>query len=207
MKMIIFSFLILIISGCTVFKPDETTLIQPKLVEQADLPPVNQSFYSNNLEFYCEMLISCCGKVERAKLLTSSGDAEWDSLAQLSFLNWKYTPAIYEGHPIKLSIRRKIKVVFEDPKIYSLAEIQLQNYNQADSVYNALLDGADFALLAFNCSISDSKILNGNLGNVNIKHFNEDIRVALANLHEGEFTEPLVYADHFVIYKRLGLNN
>ena len=153
------------------------------------------------------MVISCCGNVERAKLLTSSGDAEWDSLAQLSFLNWKYSPAIYEGHPIKLSIRRKIKVVFEDPKIYSLAEIQLQNFNQADSVYNALLNGIDFALLAHKCSISESKILNGNLGNVNIKHFNEDIRIALANLDEGEFTEPLSYGDHYVIYKRLRLNN
>jgi hypothetical protein len=181
--------------------------MQPKLVEQADLPPLRQSVYTNNMEFYCEMVISCCGKVERAKLLTSSGDLEWDSLAQLSLLKWKYTPAVYEGHPIKLSVRRKIRVVFEDPKVYSLAEIHLQNYYQADSVYKVLVNGTDFSLLALKCSISDSKILNGNLGNVNIKHFSEDIRIALANLNEGEFTEPLVYGDHYVIYKRQSLNN
>jgi len=207
MKMNIFLCLLLITSGCTVFQHVETTLIQPKLLKQVELPPIRESIYNNYFEFYCEMIINANGDVERAKLLTGTGDEVWDSLAALSLLEWKYTPAICDGHPIKLVIRRKIKVVFEDPKIYSLAEIQLQNYNQADSVYNALLEGADFALLAFDCSISDSKILNGNLGNVNIKHFSEDIRIALSNLDEGEFTEPLVYADHYVIYKRLGLNN
>lgn len=207
MKKIIFICLFFLISGCSVFQPEESILIQPKLVEQADLPPLRQSVYTNNMEFFCEMVISCCGKVERAKLLTSSGDPNWDSLAQLSLMNWKYSPAIYEGHPIKLSVRRKIRVVFEDPKIYPLAEIHLQNYLQADSVYSALLNGSDFALLAFNCSISDSKILNGNLGNVNIKHFSDNIRIAITNLDEGEFTEPLHYGDHYVIYKRLRLNN
>jgi hypothetical protein len=207
MKMHIFLCLLLITSGCTVFQPVQTTLIQPKLLKQVELPPIRESIYNNYFEFYCEMLINANGDVERAKLLTGTDDGVWDSLAALSLLEWKYTPAIYDGHPIKLVIYRKIKVVFEDPRIYSLAEIQLQNNNQADSVYNALLNGADFTLLALKCSISESKILNGNLGNVNINHFSEDIRIALANLDEGEFTEPLVYGDHFVIYKRLSLNN
>ncbi|MBK7630574.1 MAG: peptidylprolyl isomerase [Ignavibacteriales bacterium] len=207
MKKIICICLFFIISGCSIFRPEELILIQPKLVEQADLPPLCQPFYTNNLEFYCEMVISCCGKVERAKLLTSSGDSEWDSLAQLSLLKWRYSPAVYNEHPIRITIRRKVKVVFDEPKIYSLAEIQLQNSMQADSVYNALLSGSDFALLALNCSISDSKIRKGNLGNVNIKHFSNEIRTALNNLDEGEFTEPLTYADHYVIYKRLKLNN
>lgn len=207
MKKIIFIGLFFIISGCSIFQPEQSDLILPKLVEQSDLPPLNKSLVNKNLEFYCEMIISCRGKVERAKLLTSSGDAEWDSLAQLSLLKWKYIPAIFNGLPIKLAIKRKVIVVSEDPIIYSLAEIQLQNSMQADSVYNALLSGSDFALLALNCSISDSKIRKGNLGNVNIKHFSNEIRTALNNLDEGEFTEPLTYADHYVIYKRLKLNN
>lgn len=207
MKKIIFICLFFIISGCSIFQPDETILIQPRLVEQADLPPINSQFINNNFEFYCEMVISCCGKVERAKLLTSSGDPVWDSLAQVSLMKWKYCPAVYEGHPIKLSVRRKIKVVFDNPKVYPLAEIQLQNYQIADSVYKALLNGADFSLLAFSCSISDTKLINGHLGNVNIKHYNDEIKNALAKLDEGEFTEPLAYGDRFVIYKRLQLNN
>jgi hypothetical protein len=174
---------------------------------QSELPTINQTIYSKSIEFFCEMLIDCNGDVERAKLLTSNGDPVWDSLTQLSLLKWKYSPAIYDGHPIKLAIRRKVKVIFEDPKFYSLAEIQLQNSEKADSVYKELLMGTDFSILAIKCSISDSKILYGNLGNVNIKHFNENIRVALAMLDEGEFTKPLAYGDRYVIYKRLKLNN
>lgn len=207
MKKIIFICLFFIISGCSVFQPDESILIQPMLVEQADLPPINSQFLNSNFEFYCEMVISCCGKVERAKLLTSSGDPVWDSLAQISLMKWKYCPAVYEGHPIKLSVRRKIRVVFDEPKVLSLGEIHLKNFTQADSVYNALLAGSDFSLLAMTCSISDSKIFNGKLGNVNIKHYSDEIRKALANLDEGEFTKPIVFGDHFVIYKRLQLNN
>jgi len=48
------------------------------------------------------MRINCCGDVERAKILTPSGNAQWDSLAQLSLLNWKYSQAIYEGNPVEL---------------------------------------------------------------------------------------------------------
>ncbi len=207
MKKIAFICLFFIISGCSTYQPDETILVQPKVVEQSELPPINWDSRNNDFEFYCEMVISCCGKVEKAKLLTGSGDPLWDSLAQLSLMNWKFDPAIYQGHPIKISVRRKIKVVFDRPIIFSLAEIHLQNYEKADSVYKALLAGADFFLLAGNCSVSDSKIINGNLGNVNIRRYNQEIQNALANLDENEFTKPLGYADHFVIFKRLRLNN
>ena len=207
MKKIIFICLFFIISGCATFQPDESILIQPIVIEQAELPPISSQFINNNFEFYCEMVISCCGKVEKAKLLTSSGDPTWDSLAQISLMKWKYCPAIYEGHPIKLSVRRRIRVVFDNPRVYQLAEIQLQNYERADSVYRALLSGTDFCLLACSCSVSDSKISKGLLGNVNIKRYNEEIQNALANLDEGEFTKPLAYGYHFVIYKRLQLNN
>lgn len=207
MKKIIFICLFFIISGCASFQPDESVLIQPIVIEQAELPPLSSRFINNNFEFYCEMVISSCGKVERAKLLTSSGDPVWDSLAQISLMKWKYCPAIYEGHPIKLTVRRKIKVVFDNPKVYSLAEIQLQNFEKADSVYKALLSGADFCLLACNCSVSESKSSKGLLGCVNIKRYNDQIKNALAKLDEGEFTEPLPYGDRFVIYKRLHLNN
>ncbi len=76
--------------------------------------------------------------------MTGSGDPSWDSLAQLSLLEWKYSPAIYNGNPIKLLVRRNIKVIFVEPKIFSLAEILFADYLKADSVYNMLMDGDDF---------------------------------------------------------------
>ncbi len=207
MKKIIFICLFFIAPGCMVFQPDETTLIQPKLLRQSELPPLRESIFSNRFEFYCEMLVNINGDVERAKLLTGSGDETWDSLAALSLLDWKYTPAIYDGHPIKLMVRRKIKVIFVEPKVISLAEIQIDNLAQADSVYNALLSGADFTTLVLKYSISPTQKINGYLGEVNIKHFSESISVALSDLNEGEFTKPLSYGEHFIIFKRLKLYN
>lgn len=207
MKKIFFICLFFITSGCTVFQPEEANLIQPKLLMQSELPPLRQSTFSNYFEFYCEMQINLHGDVERAKLLTSSGDAEWDSLAELSLLKWKYSPAIYDGHPIKLLISRKIRVVFAEPIIFSIAEIQLDNREVADSVYQALLNGADFTLLVQNYSTSDSKTNNGFIGNVNVKHFSEDISFEISKLKEGEFTGPINYGEHYIIFKRIKLNN
>ena len=207
MKKIIFICLFFIIPGCATFQSEETTLIQPKLLKQSVLPPLRATLFSTSFEFYCEMLINTNGDVEKAKLLTGTGDAVWDSLAALSFLQWKFSPAIYDGHPIKLIVRRNIKVVFAEPKILSLAEIQLDNPVQADSVYSALLRGDDFTSLALKYSTSSSRYKNGLLGDVNIEHFSEYIRDALNRLTEEEFTKPLEYGEHYIIFKRLKLNN
>jgi len=207
MKKIIFVCLFFITSGCTVFQPEEATLIQPTLLKQSELPPFRVTIYTNYFEFYCEMQINTHGDVERAKLLSSSGDVDWDTLAALSLLEWKYTPAIYNGHPIKLVVRRKIKVVFAEPKVFSLAEIQLDSREDADSVYQALLNGADFTSLVLTYSTSDSKAQNGFIGIVNVKHFSEEISFALSQLKEDEFTRPLSYGEHYIIFKRMKLNN
>ena len=169
MKKILFICLFFIIQGCTVFQPETTTLIQPKLLKQTELPPLSETKFISSFEFYCEMLIDTNGDVDRAKLLTGSGDAKWDSLAELSLLSWKYSPAIYNGYPINLLVQSRIQVVFAEPKVFSLAEIQLDNPAAADSVYNALLSGADFTSLVLKYSTSSSRTKNGLLGDVNIK--------------------------------------
>lgn len=207
MKKIIFICLFLITSGCSIFQPEEKSLIQPKLLKQVELPPLRESTYANYFEFYCEMQINTNGDVERAKLLAGTGDAVWDSLAVLSLLEWKYTPAIYDGHPIKLVVHKKIRVVFTEPKIFSLSEIQLDNREDADSVYQALLNGADFNSLVIIYSTSRSKLNNGFIGNVNIKYYSEEISVELNRLRVGEFTKPLKFGDHYIIFKRVLLNN
>ena len=207
MKKIIFICLFCIIQGCTTFRPDETTFIQPRLLKQSELPPLRESIFSTSFELSCEMLINENGNVENAKLLTGSGDAVWDSLAELSFLQWKYSPAIYDGHPIKLMVLTNLKVIFAEPKVLSLAEIQVDNLTQADSVYSALLRGADFISLVLKYSTSNSRDRNGLLGEVNIKYFSESISDELNQLTEGEFTKPICYGEHYIIFKRLRLNN
>lgn len=195
--------LFLFIAGCSIFKPDEPVVIQPKLIKQYSLPPLTQSIYSDHFEFLCEMLIDTNGNVERAKLLTGSGDETWDTLAVQSLLKWKYQPATFDGNPIKLLVRTKIRVVFTDPVFLSLAEIELTNILTADSLYKELQKGKDFYELAKKFSVSPSKVNNGVLGEVNIKLYSKNITSALYELKPGEFTKPLMYGDHFIIFKRI----
>lgn len=203
MKTRFYFLLLLAISGCSIFKPETPVVIQPKLIKQYALPPLTQSIYSDHFEFLCEMLIDTNGNVERAKLLTGSGDETWDTLAVQSLLKWKYQPATFDGSPIKLLVRTKIRVVFTDPVFLSLAEIELTNNLLADSVYRELKRGKDFYELVFKFSVSSSKINNGVLGEVNIKLYSKNITSALYELKPGEFTKPLMYGDHFIIFKRL----
>jgi parvulin-like peptidyl-prolyl isomerase len=207
MKKIFFICLFVITSGCTVFQPEESTLIQPALLKQSELPPLRESITNNYFEFYCEMMINTNGDVERARILAGSNDPVWDSLAVLSLMEWKYAPAIYGGHPINLLVRRKVKVVYAEPRYISLAEIQCDSREDADKAYSELLNGIDFTSLVLKYSTSDSKTKNGLIGNVNLKHFSDDISFAVSKLNEGDFTKPLNYGEHFIIYKRMKLNN
>ena len=203
MKKLFLVFSFLIISGCSIFQPEEATVIQPKLLKQSTLPSLRPSFDYDKFEFLCEMLVNEKGDVESAKMLTQSGDALWDSLATLSLLQWKFTPATINGTPIKLLIRRRIKVMFEQSDIKILAEIQVDSYEKADSIYNALKGGADFNGLVRKYSISATKEKNGLLGAVDIKHYSKEIHFALDKLDEGNFTKPLSYGANFIIFKRL----
>lgn len=199
--------MILIISGCSLFQPEETKIIQPKLLKQSSLPPIKATNYSDSFEFTCEMLIDEKGNVEKARLLTKSGDALWDSLATLSLYEWKFSPAIANGVPVKQLIRRRIKVVFEQPEILPLAEIQISSFELADSVYKALQQGANFKQMVAKYSVSPTKINGGYLGNVDIKQYSKEIGRVLRKLKPGDFSEPLAFGDRYVIFKRIDENN
>lgn len=207
MKKLMVLFLLILIPGCALFQPDDQTVIQPRLLKQAPLPYIPETIYSENFTFFCEMIVDEMGNVESAKLLTHSGDENWDSLAAISLLDWKFEPAELNGIPVKIMIRRRVEVKFESPEIIPLAEIVFNNFEQADSVYNLLLAGADFNKMVFIYSVSSSKKKNGMLGDVEIKHYIKSIANALSDLKENEFTRPLVYGDNFVIFKRLKHNN
>lgn len=192
-----------LLSGCSIFQFEEPYLVQPKLVKQTALPPITQFTHGNKYEFDCQLVITEHGDVESVKILTSSGNVVWDSLAELSILNWKFTPALMNNKPVRLFIRRKLVVMYEEPVYLSLAEIQINDYNLADSVYEALKAGADFSEIAAKFSVSPSRELKGYIGKIDIKHYAKEISEVLAKLEIGEITKPLKFGDSYIIFKRL----
>ena len=203
MNKLYFLFFLLIFTGCSIFQPEESSTIQPKLIKQSALPPVNQSIFNDKYEFQCELAINKHGDVESAKVLKGSGDDSWDSLTSISLLDWKFSPAIMNGTPIKSIIRRKFIVMFEKPFLMSLAEIQVKDFILADSIYKALVSGANFSEMAVKHSLSSSRELKGYLGKIDLKHYSKFIFDILNKLDVGEFTKPLSYGDNFILFIRL----
>jgi len=202
MNKIYFSFCLIIFTGCSIFQTNESSIIQPKLIKQSALPPVKQSI-NEKYEFQCELVINKHGDVESAKVLEGSGDELWDSLTSISLLEWKFSPAFVNGLPIKSIIRRKFIVMFEKPFLMSLAEIQVKDLASADSIYKALVNGANFSEMAVKHSLSSSRELKGYLGKIDVNHYSKHIFDILNKLDAGEFTEPLSYGDDFIIFMRL----
>jgi len=202
MKKIIIPICLIVLTSCSVFRTEKDTITEPKLLKQSSLPAVPSSLYNNEFEFFCELLIDEDGNVQRAKMLSSSGDKTWDSLATISLLDWKFTPALLNGTPVKKAIRNKINVVFVEPIIISLSEILCDNIEDADSLYSALLNGSDFSELAKKYSVSTTKEIGGYLGPVDIQFYTKEIRQILNDLKVNEFTRPLSYGSYYIIFKR-----
>ena len=110
------------LAGCSSIQTERMLIKEPELLKQVPLPYIPQSIYSENMELVSDILVNEDGTVERASFLKSSGDKDWDALAIKSILKWKFTPAMYNGHPIKLLVRKKIKIQFSKPQMMNLAK-------------------------------------------------------------------------------------
>jgi len=203
MKYGIFLIVLVLFTGCSIFKTHDTTMTEPVLLKQAALPDIPQSLANKDVEIIAEFLIGKDGLVKKAKLKKSSGDATWDFLAEESFKKWEFSPALLDGESIEVLIHRKIKLFYTEPELIQLAEITCKDKREAESVYAALKSGADFTTLVEKYSTSPTKGKAGALGKVDIRYYSKDIRNILSELNEEEFTNPLPYADHYVIFKKL----
>lgn len=202
-KLLTLNLLIFLFAACSIFRTEESMILEPRLLKQAPLPQIPESIQSINFSFLFEMIVDENGNVEYAKLLESSGDRIWDSLTVLSLYEWKFSPAKQNGKPVKAKIRRKVNVLFLEPREITLAEIILNNREEADSIFKWLKSGYGFDDLAEKYSLSPTKKSGGQIGRIDINHYSDEIRRVLSNLQINEFTKPLLYGNYFAIFKRL----
>lgn len=192
------------IAGCSTFGTMESNVVTPTLVEKTALPTAPPTVDSHDFYLKLELLISKEGKVLHADLENTSGDQHWDSLAVQSIMQWKYTPATYNGKPIQLKIAQTAKVVVTQPLMMQVSEIVCATLAQADSIYSALGKGAAFDSLAKAYSISSTAAAGGYIGNIDINNFPDDTQSALKGLKPGEFTRPLPRGENYAIYENRG---
>ncbi len=202
MKIIITLILAALLAGCTTFTPNDKNITPPQLLESYKFPAIPATIESPVLGLNTEMLINDKGSVVRAKILNTTGDETWDSLAIESMMKWKYYPAYFKGRPIKSLVRQHVKIRFENPVYMMLGEILCNTVAEADSVYKILENGEDFDKAVLKYSISRTRTSGGILGNVDIYIYPENIQKALASLSKNKYTHPIAYGNKFIIFKR-----
>jgi TonB family protein len=196
------------VTSCSAFRGFQSDhIVPPTLLEKTQLPPPPTTVDAKNFYLKMELTINKEGKVLRVDLQNSSGDKHWDSLAVLSIMQWKYSPATSNGKPIQLKIVQTAKVVVTPPEMMDLYEIVCATLAEADSIYSALEKGASFDSLAKAYSISSTAPKGGYLGNVDIHNFQDEIQSALKELEPGRFTHPMPFGRNYIIYRRAPIDN
>ena len=201
MKLLIIILLMGLLAGCSSTRQTIYSDV-PHLLIQYPLPDVSSKIYKSNFSVSMLIYISKDGNVEDVKILGSSGDRNWDSLAIKAILNWKYSPAKIKNEPVPAWIRQTAFLEFRNPVFMHLGEILCKNKDEADTVYSALREGADFGILAEKFSAALSAKDSGNIGTVNINQYPEDIRKFISPLEIDDFTVPIVFGDNYIIIKR-----
>jgi hypothetical protein len=201
MKPSIILICLVILSGCS--SVQQTTNDQaPVLLIQQPFPYVPLSI--NKPEFYlsADIFIRENGTVGDVILQKGSGIKSWDSVATETIRTWTYIPRRVNNKPVACWVFQKMRVVIAEPILYSLSALLFPSYTIADSFYNYLVSGRKFEEIAKSNSLLPTMGKHIEIGLVNIYQYPDFIRNKLTNLSVGEFTKPIKYGDHFIIFKR-----
>jgi TonB family protein len=204
MKQVIFLICLGILAGCSVTQNNELSNLQPELIQQTRLPAIPESITSPEIKLEVNVMIDKTGSVVDAKFVKGIGNRQWDALAVDSIKQWKYLPAELNGKPVTTTRKEIVIVKTGNPIYMSLAMVEFDSLDIADSAYDLLNEGETLRDVVSRYSYGITQGRETLVGNhVDISIYPEEVRSELAKLDENEFTEPLVYGRKFVIFKRL----
>ena len=193
MKHIITSLLVLplIFSACAIPRQAELPATQLELINMTPLPPIKFPSFAGGLKLNVLLHVMQDGTVETVRMLGSSGDADWDSLALQVMKQWRYAIPRRDGVPVDAWFRQLVVVQIQEPIEMTIGELATSSLHEADSLYSLLEKHADLDTLFRHA-----------FGTVNIMAYPQQVREKLKKLDENEFTAPLRVGEEYVIYKR-----
>jgi TonB family protein len=197
------AFLIVWSLGCSAPHEINHDITPPELINYVPLPPFRILPDSRSLKLKFMMCVREDGTVDQVRMLQSSGDQDWDSLAERTIMQWRYAPPLRDGVPTDVWVNQRILIQFDDPIMMSFVHLSTPSKDEADSLYSLLTKGYDFETLARGIAGTTTNQRGGSVGTIDIRTCAPRIRDALKELHEGEFTHPLRSGDSYVIYKRI----
>ena len=198
----IVAFVSVLLMGCAAVQPTDSSIQPPELISMTRLPQNDQASPAGALRLTVALHILENGTVSDAKVIESSGFENWDSAVVKSARQWRYTAARRNGRPIDLWLRQPVVVRPQEPVIRILGELVSSTRQEADSLYNLLLVGADFDVLAGRSGEGLVGEQSRFLGAVDIAIYPQNIRGTLQSLRENDVTRPLRVGEKYIIYKR-----
>lgn len=201
MKQMIFILLVLF-AGCSTIPQSDLATDQPELISSVPLPSYPASIPPQGLRMNVLMHIMKDGTVANVRILGSSGDIEWDSLAAQSMKQWRYSSPRQSGNLVNLWMRQLVVVQIQQPIMRVLGALVSSSKREADSLYALLEGGTKFETLAHHEG-SLSPAANGKyLGSVDISSYPRPVRDELRKLREDEVSRPVRIGEKYIIYKR-----
>ncbi|TVQ66334.1 MAG: TonB family protein [Balneolaceae bacterium] len=172
-------------------------------VKTTELPVYEGEEEKDQLEFSVLFLLSEDGSVEDLQLISSSGDARWDSAAVDSLKNWRFPPP---SDPEEKLVRRTVRVEIVPSEILNLGELVFQDKNDADLMYSRLRAGASFERMVRETRKGNTIAIEGRFrAEVETAEYPIEISKLLIQLEEGRFSRPVQVNDKFIIFKRYGV--
>jgi TonB family protein len=186
---------LLVFAGCAVTQQIEVPAEQVELISATPLPPLKSISYAGGVKLSLLLHVVQDGTIESAKMLGSSGDDQWDSLALRSIKQWRFSAPRRDSVPTDVWVRQPVIVQVQEPIVMTVGELISADLHEADSLYALLEKGHALDTL-----------FKHTPGAVDIFIYPQRVRDQLKKLREGEITRPLRVGDKYVIYKRLPKN-
>lgn len=187
----IVSITLLFLAGCGGTQQVAVPTERLELICMTPLPPISLSSYATEMRLIVVMHILQDGTVENMRMLGSSGDSDWDSLALQVMRQWRYARPRRDGVPIDVWIHQPLLIQVQEPIVMTVGELVSASLREADSLCLLLEKATDL-----------DPLFKQAIGTFDIVKYPPNVRDQLKRLSRGENTRPLRVGDKYVLYKR-----
>ena len=128
------SITLLVLVGCGGSRQMAVPTERLELISMTPLPPISLSSYATEMRLIVLMHILEDGTVEDMRMLGSSGDSDWDSLALRVMRQWRYARPRCDSVPNDVWIRQPLLIRVQEPIVMTVGELVSASLREADSL-------------------------------------------------------------------------
>jgi TonB family protein len=182
---------LIFLAGCGVSRQTEEMPEQLEFITLTQLPPLTLDKNLFGLKMNLLLHVKQDGTIDNARMMGSSGDPVWDSLALQSVRQWRCAPPLRDGVPAEVWARQLVIVQVQTPMLMTIGQLTVPTREAADSLYGLVSKGVEFDHLF----VPDLKTIDVNI-------YPGRVREQLKRLKENETTPPLRLGSQYLIFKR-----